>query len=112
MFDPSKFADLLFPPNKVEVKPYTRDIDGLIAWLETQPHDRAYDWYNICGCLVRAFLVEGCGAAMRPSGSAEASYDGVFPSVEVYHEIGRKGEWTMGKALSRALSYRNERGSI
>jgi len=88
--------------NRIEWdKPKVADVfslDSLIAWLEKQPAETAYDWYDIEGCLSCAYL--------RAQGVRDPSGDGllsrVFSNHEQYHAVGRPMPWTFGAALTRA----------
>jgi hypothetical protein len=76
------------------------DLEDLIAWLETQPADREYQWPDVCGCLMHFYLLEAC-AVPSPSESAW-HYDEPFGTLDAYHQVGATWPWTFGAALKRA----------
>jgi hypothetical protein len=74
-------------------------LETLIAWLEKQPADSAYDFYCIRTCAAAQYAKE-CGFTdeFRPTLSA------FFGGFDRYHVIVGKTPHTFGAALSRARS--------
>ena len=73
--------------------PFT--LASFIAWLEKQPSDKQYDWFNISTCVVRQYLRAKGFEQPRPLSS-------VFPSLEAYWRVGFTQPWTYGAVLVRA----------
>lgn len=87
---------------ETETKPDVFSLEGLIAWLETQPPTISYDWNNCRGaCLVgRYFVAMGVyNDPYRPS-FGEMFYPR-FP-FKSYGMVCMTKPWTYGAALSRA----------
>lgn len=85
---------------KTKVKPKIMSIEGLIAWLRTQPADGKYEWNDPCKCLVHNYL-KGVRAKFDPY---ETSYEGVFDGSTLnYMQVGMCIPHTYGAALERAL---------
>jgi hypothetical protein len=84
------------------------NLQGLIAWLETQDPETKYNWSDVDSCLIARFLVASTGSR-RGSGD----YNNVCGGVGNYHFIGcnnhghptggkEHADWTFGEALARA----------
>lgn len=92
-----------FEPNP-EVRTFTPDLDGLIAFLETQNGVTEYEWYSVTDCLFCRFAAE--------RGEARSTYL-VNPGVQkiggigAYHAIGSVLPWTYAAALTRARALRD-----
>lgn len=70
-------------------------IEGFIAWLEKQPRDIHYDWFNTYECIARQYLTaRGINKL--------ANLAGVFSSLKIYQKVCGKYPWTFGDALRRA----------
>lgn len=78
-------------------KPVTKgpSFAGLVAWLETQPRDDLYDWFEIDRCVVGRYL-----AAQHPA--AVLIYSGLFKNVGEYYRVCQAKPHTFGAALKRA----------
>jgi hypothetical protein len=92
---------MLYDPKwekKTEIKPYT--IESLIAWLETQDPERAYDYW--CGdgsCLLDTYVSSITG---EPSSPDPKTHHGTCGGQHQYLEIAQSRPWTFGAALDRA----------
>lgn len=91
---------MLYDPkwNKPEVKADPFTLESLIAWLEMQPGEKTYNWFDIKDCLACKYL-EAAGIE-EPWG--KIVYTTIFGSEPAYHEIAGTRPWTFGAALSRA----------
>lgn len=90
---------MLYDPKweqQTEVNPHS--VAGIIAWLETQPADKEYAWYDTRACLACRYL-EALGYK-APWGSFK--YTGAFGNSDNYFEIAGQKPWTYGAALGRA----------
>ena len=91
--------------------------EALVAWLEKQPADQAYDYDNCQECLFGQYLAHiGFNVALGHvyiSGTDAAGKRIVRTLPKGWHHIARAGriehigrppppEWTFGKALERA----------
>lgn len=96
-----------------ETKPVTKpdvfSLESLIAWLEKQPANKAYDYENCEGKCLYGLYAASYGIAWKASGGAGAHYPG--SSVErsrfcdlVYATTANPFPWTFGAALARARS--------
>jgi hypothetical protein len=87
---------MLYNPQwKVRTAPFS--LENLIAWLETQPQEKSYNWHDCSGrCLIGQW-VRSLGAI--GDGWAKA-YNTVAPSIR--HEIAMPIPHTFGAALMRA----------
>ncbi len=68
-------------------------LQGLIAWLETQPPEEVYNWYDVRSCVICQYV---CNCGCKP-----AAY-WVFLDSDTRCAIGTRGGWTFGAALARA----------
>lgn len=92
----------LCPDAIVEAKPFTPDLNGLIAWLETQHPEKRYCWERPGVCLLSQF------ADVISGGTRRESYVDLIPqtnsdhpqSLETYVAYPRPR--TFGAALERA----------
>lgn len=76
-------------------------LESLIAWLEKQPADTEYDWYNVHGCLMCAYFK--AHGYERPSANPGLNSDTIRNWGEFgYYNIGMAAPWTFGAALDRA----------
>lgn len=98
---------MLYDPKwekQTETKADPFSLAAMIEWLEKQPRDKAYDWYDIRGCIACQYL-QSLGHK-RPWNVAydlhTDGYGGPFGSNEAYWNIGQPMPWTMGAALERA----------
>jgi len=97
---------------------YTPDLDGLIAWLETQPSDRTYNFIEYRYCAAGLFVSEGLGREPQPfeverlifGATRPFDFDKVAAGKLNYFGCGfeEKGERTLGAALERAKHIRDE----
>ena len=95
---------MLFDPKwEVEVKADPFSLESLIAWLEKQPADKAYDFGDTKNCLACQYFramgmnIVGAGGGYVRSGECAEDYH--------FHNFGRitvRGDWTFGAALERA----------
>jgi hypothetical protein len=86
---------------ETKADPFT--LESLIAWLEKQPANSTYPFYNCRGeCLFSQYLAH-CGFAKRP-----VDYDREgFRGWDILHNDPLRGiaetePWTFGAALKRA----------
>lgn len=91
------------------------NLQGLIAWLETQDPDTKYNWQDVYHCLVARFLISSIGT--RKSG---LNYEQICGGMMNYHFVGSNNhghptggsehpDWTFGKALARAKQVQDRR---
>lgn len=96
---------MLYDPSKEYKSPRAK----LIAWLETQPANRTYNWYSSRRCLMGLFY---WGTSMKwekichimgwRSCYRFATFHEPCGSMTDYVYIGSTRPWTMGDALHRA----------
>jgi len=94
---------MLYDPkwqNETKADPYT--LQGFIAWLEQQPADEHYNYYDICGCVAHQYLVST--GARGADGFSEDNHTlgDVFSNLHEYHFVAGAYPWTFGAALERA----------
>ena len=97
---------MLYDPKwEVEIKADPLSLEGVIAWLEKQPADEAYDYDDCSGaCLYGLYMAhhgftwEASGACGKHVSSPERSQ---FCDL-VYCEVAAEEPWTFGAALERA----------
>jgi hypothetical protein len=84
---------------------YTKDLDGLIAWLETQPKDKVYCWADTGHCLFSQWG-EALGLGKQQNAYLEV---GKLPSWEMLTDacIAVVQPYTFGAALKRAKAFRD-----
>lgn len=94
---------MLFNPDwKKETKADPFALESLIAWLETQPSDRAYDYCYPETCVIGQYL--------QSQGVEQYTLDDRELDKLGWHNIaqdrefsgGRAQDWTFGGALERA----------
>lgn len=97
---------MLFDPKwEVQTKPDVLSLEGLIAWLETKPAQRAYDYLNCEGQCLYGQYMAAHGIPWRESG---ASAPGLAPKERdhfcalVYRDVADDSPYTFGGALERA----------
>ena len=78
-------------------------LDGLIAWLRTQPPDKTYCYMNIDNCLIAQYLIHH-GCYRRLHSHELKNIDG----GSFYHVANHEIE-TFGAALNRAIALARER---
>lgn len=84
-----------------ETKPDVFSLESLIAWLEMQPADTKYDWYNINDCLMCRYLQ--AHGYLDPASRPGLHFDTIKNWGERgYYDIGLTFPWTFGAALARA----------
>lgn len=93
----------------VETHPDVFSLDGLIAWLETQPPQKEYCYGDTGGCLLARYLRANGFKRVSIGGWtwAYTTADGcrVDESIpDKFDKIARSKPRTYGAALSRALS--------
>lgn len=89
---------MLFDPKwEVQTKPDVYSLEGFVSWLEKQPTERAYDWYDVHGCIVCQYL-----DSVLPPDRETALLSRVFSTSDQYHQVAGKWPWTFGAALDRA----------
>lgn len=94
-------ADFI-PESPVHPKPFTPDIHGLIAWLETQDGEMKYHWPSCRDCLLRRFanvLGAPCYSGM-----------GEFFNGPADEHVANPRPWTYSAALSRARAFAAKMG--
>lgn len=96
---------MLFDPKWEKPKTDPHSLDAVMAWLEQQPADQEYDWFDIKGCLACRYL-QFLGES-EPW--ANGSYRELFGTIETYHQIAGKWPWTFGAALERARAFTEAR---
>lgn len=90
-------------------------LDGLIAWLEKQPADGAYDFWDYKNCALCQYLhAQGLVAEDGAVGEPQENYRrmATAQSGDVHRvAVGgnRKSDWTFGEMLSRARAVRDSR---
>lgn len=101
-----------------EKKPDVFSLAGLIAWLEKQPPEREYNFFDCDGtCLLHQYLDAqghqwpGFGSVAKPDGPYRRLGDikvGPGPTDDIDLKVASKFPWTYGAALirARALSLR------
>src|ERR1700743_1782875 len=105
MLAPYKFPDLT-PLGDVKPKVFTPDLDGLIAWLETQDGATEYTYISN-DCLLGGF----CRKGLRFDGVCwYIEYPHFAAGGEIDREVARTHPRTFRAALSRALSLRSNSG--
>lgn len=94
---------MLYDP-KWEVKADPLSLESLIAWLEKQPAEQEYCYYDNGYCLLARYFsavgfkdVEVYGWYWRHS---DATKD--IPLSDAFKMIAVQGKWTFGAALKRA----------
>jgi hypothetical protein len=91
---------MLYDPKwEAKTKPAVMSLAGLIAWLEQQPPETEYNWWNTNGCLVCNYLRAVTGTK-RPSG--QFLFEKVFETPSDYGKVAGDEPWTYGAALERA----------
>lgn len=96
---------MLYDPKwEIKTKADPFSLEGFIGWLEKQPRDGAYHWYNIGDCVACKYL-----QAQGFSEPWTIPYPSVFGGIETYQAVGRPMPWTFGAALSRARKALAER---
>lgn len=98
-------ADFI-PDAPVEPKPFTPDIHGLIAWLETQDGETEYTYMNAKTCVLAAFAEEAFGL------SYYYNLGGIFdgPKYVADLKIAEPSPRTYSAALSRARAFAAKMG--
>lgn len=97
---------MLYDPKwEVQAKPDVLSFESLIAWLETMPADKAYEYDNCRGgCLYGLYMAHhnieweksgACGT--DDSGPARTGF-----CERVYATVAARRPWTFGAALKRA----------
>ena len=79
-------------------------LESLIAWLEQQPSNTSYNWYEPRSCLVCMYLQDATGESepwYLPNHESK-KYSDVFPTHDLYLKVGGTLPWTFGAALNRA----------
>ena len=71
-------------------------LESLIAWLETQPVDGAYDYDHCERCLIGRYLTDRVGGI--------EAHRGVYTDMPHYREIAANEPYTFGAALERAYA--------
>jgi len=98
------------PKWDVEVKADPFSLESLIAWLEKQPADTAYDYTEPCGCLLAQYFTANgyADVAVMPN-AVEYTLAGLDMSANFsegleFAAIGPENtrDWTFGAALARA----------
>lgn len=93
-----------------ETKPDVFSLEGLIAWLETQPADGAYDYLDGSNCALCQYLrargldVDGLhigGYRLKGSWTYQPYPDALRVAV---HSSPYRNDWTFGYALNVARS--------
>lgn len=96
---------------ETETKPDVFSLEGLIAWLETQPPAKTYDWLgNACngGCLLDNYLFAFGYPMHTPHGPPDVNYqrlatlNGTMPYPRMDYIVAEAKPHTYGAALSRA----------
>ena len=92
-------------------KPGVFTIDGLIEWLEGQPGDKKYSYFDICACLCHDYLCDVTGTDRPwnlplPPNNHGGRYSSIFPSIDAYHYVAGTEPYTLGAALTRARALR------
>lgn len=90
--------------------PQVPSLADMIAWLEMQPPEREYAWFDIEGCLVCAYFRarKVPSTAYKKQGVGWTLYREIFPGkneaeqLASYHRVGSTWPWTFGAALDRA----------
>lgn len=104
---------MLFDPKwEQQTKPDVFSLAGMIAWLEQQPPETAYNWKDIHGCLACRYLQ--ANGFISPAGEVGDRFQDTCGGSDGYGKIalGSLGdeEWTYGAALKRARRFAAERG--
>lgn len=96
---------------ETETKPDVFSLESLIAWLETQPPEKTYDWMgNACngGCLLDHYLFAFGYPMHLPFGPPDENYqrlatlNGTMLHRRMDYIVAQATPHTYGDALSRA----------
>lgn len=104
---------MLYDPKwqkQVETKLDPLSLDAFIAWLEKQPGETEYDWYNYHYCIVGRFVTsvrKTLPFEERVCRLGGPNYWSVGPWR---NDVGLPRPWTYAAALDRARKLRDARG--
>jgi hypothetical protein len=90
-----------------KVQPDVFSLESLIAWLEKQPAEQGYSYWNCKGSCLYGLYTNACGIEWRESGHFDA-YGDNSPRSEfceyVYEHVASSMPHIFGAALARARS--------
>lgn len=94
---------MLFDPKwEAQTKPDVFSLAGFIAWLENQPAEKRYNWYDIHACVVCQYLdAQGVEKIGGPVDGAH-ELDSVFKDIEQYWRVAGAAPFSFGAVLKRA----------
>jgi hypothetical protein len=87
------------PKWESETKPEMFSLESLIAWLETQPASKEYDYFNADKCVLGQWLY-AMGCDFVTDKSLEMGETSPFDDIAIYGL-----PYTFGAALERARAY-------
>lgn len=92
---------MLYDP-KWDIKANPYSLSNLIAWLQTMPPEREYNFGSCQTCALAQYYTY-CGfKAVVMGATTFFTESGLFESPEVFDEIAREEPYTFGAALERA----------
>jgi hypothetical protein len=99
---------MLYDPKweKPEVKADPFSLESMIAWLEKQPADKVYDFWDCRECLIYQYLLDA-GLPRADYGTAHA-----LGGDDIGGKIAHGLPWTFGGALKRARALRAKQNSF
>lgn len=85
-------------------------LEGLIQWLEMQPPETEYDFFDIWDCLLYRYA-RARGVKVHSAGSDNVAIDSLaegYPRIKICPKgIAGDYPWTYGAALERARRLRD-----
>lgn len=100
---------MLYDPKwDVQVKADPAALTSLIAWLETMPSSKSYDWMDTCNCLAGQYM-RACGISrMDPDRPLLSELLG---GMDRYAAVAGTEPFTFGAALARARALSSPQGT-
>lgn len=93
-------------PAKVVERTFSPDLDGLIAWLETQDAATSYDWMDVRGCVMCRF--QQARGIPKPWSTGGGLHSPFGKDLRNYHNVCGTWPWTYAAALDRARALREQ----
>lgn len=88
--------------DKTETKPDVFSLESLIAWLETMPAKKEYDYWDCKGACLYGQYTAGHDVPWKDSGHYDQRGTARGDFSETVYEIAIESPRTFGAALSRA----------